>query len=1249
MLKHLILIFTIGGLLLAGVRPSVGATKSDSLVLAAWKAWETNDHKQVEQKFQAAIQADPGNTRAYLGLSFLYTYQRKYGASWAAFKNVLKTEADFYPYVYAVWATPRFRNNFDSSAAGALTLLAALTQKAEATGILSAMAGDVLGQYYQTKNDTAAAKRFYRRVNSIDEWMLIGPFDNISASGYDNVFPPEQEYNPAKTYRGKNGVPAQWFKIAARRNDRWIDFNRYFAYKQAAFYANNFVYSPAKQTVQIRLGTSGALKVFLNDEPVIECFDENNNDLDTYIVETDLQAGWNRLLIKCASADIDPCNFLARITDAKGEPLPGLKVSTAAQRYKARPGAKIKTIANFAETFFQQKIKAEPSHLENYILLAESYLRNDKAVEAELILRDAIKRSPDCALLYNHILEAYRRGEKYDEVATAYEKIYALDPDALDALENKVERLLNTKDFDQAETLIKRVETLAPASELSYTLALGLYGKKNQMEKILEINAAAYKKYPNHWDFVYLETVVAMQANRNFDRAIEILEAYIRDNRSASALYQLAEAYLKAARVEQWEKTMWRALEIDPAASGYLHYMAGVFVAQQKYEQAENAIRQAIAICPNSSTFWAKLGDIHRAKNEPAPAKQAYRQALSFLPTNYAVREALRELEGKKSPFALFAAEDVNALVKNAPSAEAYPNDNGVVLLDDTKRVIYADGPSESVSEILIKVFNAKGIDDFKEYWMGYNSYTQTLTVDKAVVIKRNGAEIKADLDGGHAVFKALEQNDCIYLKWKIKNYYNGKLAQHFWDTFYFNGSYPVKKSRYTLLAPANFKFKFNAPGLAPAKATTDDGVIYEWAVADEPAIEYEYSMPSYGDVGKILHLSSIENWAYLVEWYSDLARTKTRSSFEIKEQVQALFEGKENISADARLKIIYAFITENIRYSSVSFRQSGLIPQKARDVLVNRLGDCKDKATLCIAMLAEAGIKAHYVLVNTSDQGQNRQALPSIAFNHCIVAVETPGGLKHLDLTAYNYPLGAVPHTDVNGFALLIRSGNQTPEYLPDHQFLPNNTFRRSRISLRDDNSMTAQIATQKTGIAGASTREYYRHRGPKEQEKLLLENLADDLPDARLHKFDFGDLHRLDSAVPYSYEYEVPNYVTESGPFKYLKIPWADNQLTNKAFSYETRKFPLYWLIADTLVEEMEIKLPTGYEPLELTGQASFTSAVADYVATYSYADGSIKARRQMINRKAVVTPEEYVEFKKFYNNVVKEDARQILLKRK
>ena len=77
------------------------------------------------------------------------------------------------------------------------------------------------------------------------------------------------------------------------------------------------------------------------------------------------------------------------------------------------------------------------------------------------------------------------------------------------------------------------------------------------------------------------------------------------------------------------------------------------------------------------------------------------------------------------------------------------------------------------------------------------------------MVIKPDGSEINADQNDNHIVFKTLEINDFIYLKWKIRNYYTGKLSNHFWDQFYFNAFYPIQNIRYSVLIPDDFHFQY--------------------------------------------------------------------------------------------------------------------------------------------------------------------------------------------------------------------------------------------------------------------------------------------------------------------------------------------------------------------------------------------------------------------------------------------------------
>ena len=408
--------------------------------------------------------------------------------------------------------------------------------------------------------------------------------------------------------------------------------------------------------------------------------------------------------------------------------------------------------------------------------------------------------------------------------------------------------------------------------------------------------------------------------------------------------------------------------------------------------------------------------------------------------------------------------------------------------------------------------------------------------------------------------------------------------------------------------------------------------------------------MPGLDDVGNMLFVSSIPSWDYLVEWYSDLARTKTRSSYEIREQVNELVAGRTHLTESEKIRIVYDFITENIRYSSVSFRQSGLVPQKARDVLVNRIGDCKDVATLCIAMLNEVGVKAEYVLVNTRDEGANANILPTIAFNHCIAGVRTPGAVRYLDLTANNYPLGSAPPMDFDAFSLRIAPDTREPAYLAKELFTPRSVFRQTTAAVLGDNSIAVTRVSTRTGGATAGTRSAFRDIGQQEREQKLSESLSRDFPGVVLKSLAVSNVDAPDNIMVDTYDFAVPHYVTETGSYRFLKIPWADNLEPDQALSYETRSYPYdFWLNNDTLYEHITIALPRGYVPVDLPPGTTLHSPIADYSLNVKVVKGTIVAERRFIQKKRVVPTEEYPAFRKFYTAALKEDGAQILLRKR
>ncbi len=1237
------------------------AQSSDELVDNAWHLWDSNDHTAVEAEFKAAMQADPDNIRPYLGLFYLYSLQERHDRAWEMCRRIFATASSPDPYVLALWTSPALLQAGRDSSAGLEQFYQEIREQGDPRGILRAMACEMLGYYYEGRRRFADSRACFDQLNAVTTWTVVGPFDNISASGHDKVFPPENDYQPAARYNGKNGVPATWFELQDVRRDRWIDMELYFAYTDAVFYANTFVFSPVKRRIHFRLGTSGSNKAWLNDEELINDREETNNDLDTYIVECDLQEGWNRILLKVGYSELERCNFLLRLTDEKGEALDGLRYSTAPQDYVIRPASPVKSIGDFAIEYFESRVDRHPGHIENYLLLADAYLRSEKSIEAELVLGRGLKRLPGCAALRLKLIEAYGESEKFDRAQTMLEEMYALDPRIPSIIDYEIDQQFSNEDFDKAELLIAELAEQLPESQLLLRNYHRLYTRKGQNDKARDIVRRAYDLFPADVNWMSAMATLSIRSSGGYDEAIALYRKYLETHFSEVVLMELAQLYRRKGEIDEWEGLYRQLIEYSPTTTGYFERMARVYADQERNDESIEAMLRAIAVCPNSTAFWEKLGDYYRATARDKEAEAAFQRSIVLRPTNYSAREKLRELRQKPVIFSNFEELAIDSLIARTPATEDYPNDNALIVLEDIKRVVYAKGCTEYMTDLLVKVFDQEGVDALKEYYVPYYRHAEALNIEKAVVIKQDGSEIRGDISGSYVVFKSLEPGDHVYLRWRVKNFYEGKLSEHFWDSHNFNGAYPVKEGRYALLVPEGFEFfhKTQNFDLEPSRRQSADGTVYRWRLQNEPGLVYEYGMPKLTDIGKYLHISTIPDWGFFVEWYKDLALAKTRSTYEIRTQIQELIAARSgalgkplkqsDLSTEEKIELVYSFITENIRYSSVSFRQSGLTPQKAADVLETGIGDCKDVSTLAIAMLDELGVNAHYVLVNTRNEGANKSVLPSIAWNHCITAVESELGLRYLDLTANNFPIGAMPEFNMEAFCMLIKDGEKEPFYMERDKFLPRNVSRSAVVSVRSDNGIRVQTHTKRVGNLGAYTRFDFRHKGQKERERDILASIAGVYPNARLTRLEMEDLNVIDADVNYVYEYDVADYVMESGSYKILKLPWSDALRNDEALVYESREFDYnYWPYADTLVEILEINLPAGYEPLEVLPGVQLSSSVADYRIDYSFSNGVLRGTRTFINKQSVVSKKEYPAFKQFYNSVIKEDRRLFLLKR-
>lgn len=141
-------------------------------------------------------------------------------------------------------------------------------------------------------------------------WHVIGPFDNREGIGYDAVYPPETEFSENGGTIDLKGTSqglidgkekeVSWQKLETKDDYGIVDVaEKVHPYKGAVMYATVDYVSPKAQTVEIRLGTPNAWKVWVNGKIAFSREEYHRGmSLDQYRVPVKLKSGRNRILLK---------------------------------------------------------------------------------------------------------------------------------------------------------------------------------------------------------------------------------------------------------------------------------------------------------------------------------------------------------------------------------------------------------------------------------------------------------------------------------------------------------------------------------------------------------------------------------------------------------------------------------------------------------------------------------------------------------------------------------------------------------------------------------------------------------------------------------------------------------------------------------------------------------------------------------------------------------------------------------------
>jgi hypothetical protein len=157
------------------------------------------------------------------------------------------------------------------------------------------------------------------------DWKLVGPFDNRGGKGFGTAYPPEATVDLTAEYETPDGTRA-WKSHHTDDPHGNVDLNKAIGkHMGAAGYAVAEFQSDRKRPIEIRMGSTNAIKIWLNGKLLHEAESYHaNTQIDQYVGRGELVPGRNVIMVKVCQNEMtvewaQDWKFQVRVCDSLGK------------------------------------------------------------------------------------------------------------------------------------------------------------------------------------------------------------------------------------------------------------------------------------------------------------------------------------------------------------------------------------------------------------------------------------------------------------------------------------------------------------------------------------------------------------------------------------------------------------------------------------------------------------------------------------------------------------------------------------------------------------------------------------------------------------------------------------------------------------------------------------------------------------------------------------------------------------------
>ena len=1125
-----------------------------------------------------------------------------------------------------------------------------------------ALAKMLLVDLERARGRTVRSQDIVKDLGFVQDWYVVGAFDNEGKGGCDTDFGPESAPDLKTSYPAK-GHEVGWRKLAAKAYDGSVDLSVPLRPStEAVGYALTWLQASAETKAALSFGTSGGFRLFVNGVKVATSDRYNQPRADQQRVQVNLRKGFNRVLLKVCQ-EKGPFGFSFRAERQNGvsgsfsvvlpDAVPPLEKGSAPSPQKL-PTLSDAVLAKVAAQPADAELRADAAVILSWTRAWEEKERTPM-LEAE---KAADAKPTDVAL---QLIAAQLQLDDANHRRTYLERALTLDP------KHPLVRLALAQHELSMEHPARALALVEPLLQEKPDFAGAWLVKARALEALGE-KVASQRTVEQAFSRLHLVPIVAREAIGVSRRRDRITEALARARMALSLRFDdtttrrslaamLADLGQVAEAIDQYKKV----LALDPLDLGTVLRLAELDAANGKAAEGRALFELAKVLSPEEHDVHEREGKALLHLGEKEAALAAFSTSLKLRPQNPALKELVRTLRGDELDGATPHALALGPLLE---AASAVKGEDAVTVIDVTAVKVQASGLSSRFQQLAVKVFNQRGVDAFRQLPITYSPDRQEVRVLKARITKPDGSIVDSFGDGERNInepwtgmyydararvltFPALAAGDVLELQWRLDDTSLDNLLSDYWgDVDAVQATVPKLRYRFIVDMPATRPLSWNASTLPAwvkaSQETKDSRTVYRFEADDVKKVVPEPQMPGWAEVATPLHLSTYQSWDAVGRYWWGLVRDQLTTNEELQKTVTTALKGVDKKKPADVVAAIYGFVVTNTRYVALEFGIHGYKPYRVDRILARRFGDCKDKASLIVAMLKLAGVDARLVLLRMRNLGTLPPEPASLAaFNHAIAYV--PSLDLYLDGTADFHGSREVPSADRVANVLVVEpDGNSRFLVTPEANPADNATSLTMDVTVKADGSAVGKGSVVAVGQAAPELRRQYQTAATR--QATFEQVWANSFPGVSASELVITDTTKLELPVTMTFKMAMPRYA-EAGAGFLRFFPFGASRAFTQALAPLSERttdvvFPGVW----TNRFDFTYALPAAWTPGELPAKVVEQSPFGSLTIEATLKDGKLRVTGEMVMAKARIAVKDYPAFREWLLKVDQAFGRKV-----